>query len=102
LTDKAMAAERSHVSDYLGTLIEANEQFTKACETVAARHAEEAEVRQGMTKLSEFSYVASELLRPFEEIYGRHDAGEPSDLRSALFPAARSDSFGLLRDLHAL
>jgi ferredoxin-nitrate reductase len=105
LTDKAMAAahvERSHVSDYLGTLVEANDQFMKACETVAAHHPEEAEVRQGMTKLSEFSYVAVELLRPFEDVYGRRDAGEPSDLRSALFPATRSGSFGLLRDLHAL
>ena len=105
LTDKAMAAahvERSHVSDYLGTLMEANEQFMKACETVSARHAEDAEMRLGMAKLSEFSYVAVELLRPFEDVYGRRDSGEPEDLRSALFPSAPSGSFGLLRDLHAL
>ncbi|HJQ32512.1 MAG TPA: molybdopterin dinucleotide binding domain-containing protein [Pyrinomonadaceae bacterium] len=65
LTDKAMAAahvERTHVEDYLGTLVEANEQFMKACETVAGRHAEDAEMRLGMAKLSEFSYVAVELL----------------------------------------
>jgi ferredoxin-nitrate reductase len=105
LADKAMAAahvEREHVSDYLGTLIEANEQFVKACETVSTRHAEDAEVRLGMAKLSEFSYVAVELLRPFGEVYGRRDADGAEDLRSTLFPAVPSGSFGLLRDLHAL
>jgi hypothetical protein len=105
LTDKAMAAahvEREHVSDYIGMLIEANEQFVKACETVAAHHPEEAEMRQGMTKLSEFSYVTVELLRPMADKYGRRDADAPSDLRSTLFPATRSGAFGLLRDLHAL
>ncbi|HEV2861874.1 MAG TPA: nitrate reductase [Pyrinomonadaceae bacterium] len=105
LADKAMAAahaERRHVSDYVGRLVEANEQFVEACETVASRHAEDAEMRQGMTKLSEFSYVAAELLRPFEDVYGAKDADEPSDLRSAVLPSAPSGSFGLLRDLHAL
>jgi hypothetical protein len=105
LTDKAMAAahvERSHVSDYLGTLVEANEQFAKACGTVSTRHAEDAELRLGMRKLSEFSREAVERLRPFGEAYGRGDADDPSDLRSALFPSVPSGSFGLLRDLHAL
>ena len=105
LTDKAMAAahvERRHVEDYVGRLVEANEQFMKACETVAARHAEDAEVRLGMAKLSEFSYVAVELLRPFGDVYGRRGADEPSDIRSAALPTMPSGSFGLLRDLHAL
>ena len=105
LADKAMAAahvERSHVEDYVGRLVEANEQFMNACETVSARHAEDAEVRQGMATLSEFSYVAVELLRPFEDAYGRRGAGEPSDIRSAALPTMPSGSFGLLRDLHAL
>src|SRR3712207_6158304 len=55
-----------------------------------------------MAKLSEFSYVAAELLRPFEDAYGRRGAGEPSDVRSAVLPTLPSGSFGLLRDLHAL
>jgi hypothetical protein len=105
LTDKVVAAahvERRHVSDYLGILVEANQQFVKACETISARHAEDADVRLGMAKLSKFSSGAVEQLRPFEDVYGRRDADEPSDLRSAVLPSMPSGSFGLLRDLHAL
>jgi ferredoxin-nitrate reductase len=105
LTDKAVSSahvEREHVSDYMGTLVEANEQFVRACATVTSHHPEEAEVRQGLTKLSKFSGEAVERLRPFAERYGRREAGEPGDLRSTLFPATRGGSFGLLRDLHTL
>ena len=31
-------------------------------------------------------------------VYGRRDADEPSDLRSALFPSVPSGSLGLLRE----
>jgi anaerobic selenocysteine-containing dehydrogenase len=76
LRDKAVSsahAEREHVSDYMGTLVEANEQFVRACETVTSHHPEEAEVWQGMAKLSKFSNEAVELLGPFAESYGRRE-----------------------------
>ena len=105
LTDKVLGSahvERSRVSDYLGMLMEANEQFTKACASVAAHHLEEAEVQQGMLKFGQFSTEAVGRLTPFADKYGRYEAKEPDKLRTALFPTVRAGAFGLLRDLHAL
>jgi anaerobic selenocysteine-containing dehydrogenase len=105
LADKVLSSahvERSRVSDYVGVLTEANEQFVKACGQVASHHFEETEIVTGMRKLSEFSTEALDLLRPFGEIYGERDAGEAGELRDALFPLLRAGSFGVLRDLHSL
>jgi ferredoxin-nitrate reductase len=105
LTDKVMSAahvERSRVSDYLGMLVESNEQFIEACTSVATHHLEEAEIQQGMTKLSRFSEEATRQLAPFVAKYGEREAEEPDKLRATLFPTVRAGSFGLLRDLHAL
>ena len=105
LADKVMSsahAERSRVADYVGILIGANESFAAACETVAGHHPAEAEIQMGMKKLGQFSTRAVESLRPFRDKYGERDADEPNELRSALFPATRPGSYGVLRDLHAL
>jgi ferredoxin-nitrate reductase len=105
LTDKVMGAahtERSRVSDCVGMLAGSNEQFAAACLSVSSHHLEEAEIQAGMSKLSQFSNEAVELLRPFGEKYGQPEAKEPEKLRSALFPAVRAGAFGVLRDLHAL
>jgi ferredoxin-nitrate reductase len=105
LTDTLMSSahvERSRVSDYIGVLAEANEEFAKACASVASHHPEEAEIQMGMKKLSEFSAQALALLRPFTKNYGEREAEEPNKLRTTLFPALRAGSFGVLRDLHDL
>jgi anaerobic selenocysteine-containing dehydrogenase len=105
LTDKVMSsahAERSRVADYVGILVEANEQFDAACASVASHHPEEPEIRLGMKKLGQFSTEAVERLRSFRDKYGEHEAKEPSRLRTTLFPAVRAGAFGVLRDLHAL
>jgi anaerobic selenocysteine-containing dehydrogenase len=105
LTDKVMSSahvERSRVSDYLGMLVESNEQFIEACGSVAAHHLEEAEIQQGMAKLSRFSAEATRQLAPYAEKYGEREAEESDKLRTTLFPTVRAGSFGLLRDLHAL
>jgi anaerobic selenocysteine-containing dehydrogenase len=105
LSDKLMSSahvERSRVADYVGMLSEANEEFVKACESVASHHLEETEIQMGMRKLSEFSTEAVGLLRPFAEEYGEHGEKEPGKLRATLFPAVRPGSFGVLRDLHGL
>ena len=50
LIDKLMGAahtERSRVSDYTGALAEANEEFAKACASVASHHLEETEIQMG-------------------------------------------------------
>jgi ferredoxin-nitrate reductase len=105
LTDTLMSSahkERRRVSDYIGILMEANEEFAKACGEVSSRHMEEIEVRMGMTKLSEFSTKAMALLRPFTEKYGERETGETGELRDTLLPSVRAGSFGVLRDLHSL
>lgn len=105
LTDKVMSGahtERRRVSDYVGMLAGSNEQFAAACLSVSSHHLEETEIQAGMSKLSQFSNEAVELLKPFGEKYGRHDREEPEELRDTLFPAVRAGAFGLLRDLHAL
>ncbi len=105
LTDKVLSsahAPRRHVSDYIGILIEANEQFARACRAVAAHHLEEPEVHAGMRKLSHISGFAVEVLNSFVETYGRREAKGADNLRTTLFPKPRAGSFGLLRDLHAL
>lgn len=105
LTDTLMGSahvERSRVSDYVGALTKAHEEFVKACASVAAHHLEEAEIQFGMKKLAEFSNESLEALRPFADKYGAHEAKEPSRLRTTLFPTVRAGAFGVLRDLHAL
>jgi predicted molibdopterin-dependent oxidoreductase YjgC len=105
LADKALSAahkERVRVPEYLGTLRAAHEEFATACETVAARYLEEIEVRSGLGKLAGFSRESVGLLRPLLKKYGEEKPDEPDRLRKALFPAARADAFGLLRDLHDL
>jgi hypothetical protein len=105
LTDKVMSAahtERSRVSDYIGMLSDSNEQFAAACLSVSSNHLEETEIQAGMQKLSQFSNEVAELLKPFGEKYGQHEAKETEKLRSTLFPAVRAGAFGILRDLHAL
>jgi ferredoxin-nitrate reductase len=94
--------ERSRVSDYIGILIGANEQFAAACASVASHHLEEAEIQFGMKKLAEFSNESLASLRPYADKYGEHEALEPNKLRTTLFPAVRAGAFGVLRDLHAL
>jgi ferredoxin-nitrate reductase len=105
LTDKVMSSahvERSRVPDYIGVLTEANEEFAKACASVASHHPEEIEIQMGMKKLGEFSAEARALLQPFTKRYGEHKAEEPNNLRTTLFPTVRAGSFGVLRDLHGL
>jgi hypothetical protein len=105
LTDKAMASahvERSRVADYIGILIEANQEFDAACTSVAEHHLEEPEILSGMRKLAEFSNQAVESLRPFMDRYGECDDKEPNKLRETLLPSVRAGAYGVLRDLHAL
>ena len=68
---------RSHVPDYLSLLTAANEQFARACRTVAERHGEETEVRSTLTLLERYSHEPIEELRPFVEKYGRREKDEP-------------------------
>ena len=105
LTDALMSSahkERRRVSDYIGILLGANEEFTKACAAVASHHPEEVEIQMGMRKLSEFSTEALALVRPFADRYGESEADEAEDLRDTLLPSVRAGSFGVLRDLHSL
>ena len=94
--------ERSHVSDYLGFLSDANREFAEACDDVSSRHAQNADIREGAGIIGNFSRDAIRDLGPFIETYGRQPEEEPHALRQALFPKPRAGSFGLLRDLHAL
>jgi ferredoxin-nitrate reductase len=96
------AEERSHLSDYLGFMSDANEELAEACEYLAGQHAQNPDVREGAKVIAEFSRQAVLGLAPFVEKYGRRPEKEPRRLREFLFPEARHGGFGLLRDLHAL
>ncbi len=94
--------ERSHMSDYLGFLSDAHEEFAAACADLAEHHREDAEIREGAKVIADFSRKAVEGLRPFREKYGERHEKEPHALCRTLLPKARAGGFGLLRDLHAL
>lgn len=94
--------ERSHVSDYLGYLVDANEEFAAACDYLSNQHGQNADIREGAKIIANFSREAIEALEPFVARYGRQPEEEPRALRQALFPKPRAGGFGLLRDLHAL
>jgi predicted molibdopterin-dependent oxidoreductase YjgC len=105
MTDALMSsahAERSRVSDYIGILAGAHEQFSRACAAVASHHPEETEIQFGMKKLAQFSDESRESLRPFADRYEGREGGEADELRDALVPTVRAGSYGVLRDLHAL
>ncbi len=105
LTDKVLSAaheSRSHVPDHLGLLADANEQFAKACQTVAGHHIDETEVRYILSMLAGFSREAVEALGPFRAKYGRRDSSEPADLRKEMFGPTHVGALGLLRDLQNL
>ncbi len=105
ITDKVMGAahvERSRVADYLGILSAAEQEFAKACASVAEHHPEETEIQTGMKQLASFSLAADAELQQFIEKYGKVDSEEAEKLNSALFPIVRAGAFGLLRDLHNL
>jgi ferredoxin-nitrate reductase len=95
-------APRNHVSDYLGFLADANEEFAAACDYLSRQHDQNAEIREGAKIIGNFSRQAIEQLRPFITQYGERREKEPHQLRKTLFPKRRAGSFGLLRDLHAL
>lgn len=95
-------APRSHVSDYLGFLLDAHEEFAEACDYLGKQHDQNAEIREGAKVIGNFSRQAIEQLRPFAAKYGERSAKEPRQLRKLLFPARRVGGFGLLRDLHSL
>lgn len=94
--------ERSHVSDYLGLLSDANEELVAACEYLSSQHGQNAEIREGAKVIGNFSRDALERLKPFIAQYGDRTEKEPRKLRKTLFPKRRAGGFGLLRDLHAL
>ena len=95
--------ERSHVSDYLGFLSDANEEFAAACDDVSEpARAERRDPRGGRRSSATSPGDAIEELGPFIATYGRQPEKEPRALRQTLFPKPRAGSFGLLRDLHAL
>lgn len=94
--------ERSHVSDYLGLLADAHEEFATACDYLSRQHDQNAEIREGGRIIGNFSRQAIEQLRPFIAKYGERSEKEPRELRKTLFPKPRAGGFGLLRDLHAL
>ncbi len=94
--------ERSHVSDYLSLLSDANEELIAACEYLSRQHQQDAEIREGAKILSSFSRQAVEKLAPFLKKYGEQSEKEPRALRQTLFPKPRAGGFGLVRDLHAL
>ncbi len=98
----AHPTERSHVSDYLGYLVDANDEFAAACDYLSNQHGQNADIREGAKIIANFSREAIESLAPFVARYGRQAEKEPKALRQVLFPRPRSGGFGLLRDLHAL
>ena len=80
LVDKASQAahaERTRVGDYVHLLLEASEEFVKACDEVSARHVEEMEIRQGLRELSTFAREAIDLLCPFADDYGGKTSTRP-------------------------
>jgi hypothetical protein len=94
--------ERSHVSDYLGFLSDANEELVTACEYLSSQHGQNAEIREGAKVIGNFSRDVIERLQPFIVKYGDRTEKEPRKLRKTLFAKRRAGGFGLLRDLHAL
>lgn len=105
--DKALSSlhrDRAHVADYLGMLSQAHEELAGACRTVAGQHLQEPMVQDGLHTLASLSEQCLEGLRPFMDRYRALPAKElpPGKLQQVLFPTARTGSFGLLRDLHAL
>lgn len=105
VADKLLSSahvEQSRVSDYLGILTAANQQFAKACAAVGAEQFADFEMVAGTKKLAQFSQEAVESLGPFIDTYGCHEAKEAEKLRQTLFPTPRAGAFGLLRDLHGL
>ncbi len=95
-------APRNHVSDYLGLLLDSNEELIAACEYLSHQHEQNAEIREGAKVIGSFSRQALEELKPFQAKYGERSDKEPRELRRVLFPKPRAGGFGLLRDLHAL
>jgi ferredoxin-nitrate reductase len=105
VADKVLSSthvEQSRVSDYLGILNDANEQFAAACRSVGAGHFADFEITTGLKKLAQFSDEAATSFQPFGKKYGCHEAKEPQKLRQTLFPTPRTGAFGILRDLHNL
>ena len=105
ITDKVMGAahvERSRVTDYIGILSAAPQEFAKACGTVAEHHPEETEIQMGMKQLASFSLASEFEFQPFVDKYGKVESEEAVKLSSVLFPVVRAGAFGLLRDLHSL
>ncbi len=105
LTDKVLSGaheSRMHVPDHLGLLADANAQFIKACDAVAAHHIEETVVRYVLSMLSGYSREAVEALEPFRQKYGRRDSKEPERLRKEMFGSDHFGALGLLRDLQNL
>jgi hypothetical protein len=77
--------ERSHVSDYLGYLSDANEEFLEACEYLSKQHAQNAEIREGAMRIAGFSREAIESFKPFHAKYGAKSSKEPRHLRQSCF-----------------
>lgn len=93
---------RSRLSDYLGLLISAHQQFIQAGHEVSLQHFEELDIRLAMRTVSEYSATFVRELAPFAERYGAHPSKEPGRIRQAVFPVIRISPFGLVRDLHGL
>jgi hypothetical protein len=93
---------RSHVSDYIGMLQAANEEFAAACRQLADDHSENAEVVRGSEILRDMAHEATLRLQKFFDHYGVKKMAEPRKLRQTLFNHHRPGDFGLLREVHDL
>jgi anaerobic selenocysteine-containing dehydrogenase len=106
LADKVSASmhvERSHVSDYLGILKAANQEFVSACQYMIRQHEGNAEIREGALRVKQFGDDAVQRIQPFLDKYGEKAPKEPHKLRQTLFSEDRgAGGFGLLCDIHAL
>ena len=95
-------APRNHVSDYVSLLSDSHEELIAACEYLGRQHDQNAEIREGMQIIANFSRQAVDHLRPFRLKYGQQSEKEPRKLRKLLFSKRRAGGFGLLRDMHGL
>jgi hypothetical protein len=92
-----------HLATYVGLADHSEQALADSLRTVAAGHADVADVHQLCLVLAGMSDAHRDRLAPVAQRYGEQDlADQPERLRAEALPRARTGEVGLLRDLQDL
>jgi len=98
----AKSAGQRHVSDYVGTVLQSEQELAEAFEQVGRRHAADPEMEETCRRLASWSHEHVQSLSPILTREHAAPQTEPPLLAQALFRGRRTGGVGLLRDLHDL